>query len=73
MTFFIKLRWEKTIIFLQMHNTALHSKAILQSRHQLQDAAEVGLATQELVDTCVLTYKNVIISYATHQKPDDEK
>ena len=56
-----------------MHNTALHSKAILQSRHQLQDAAEVGLATQELVDTCVLTYKNVIISYATHQKPADEK
>ena len=34
-----------------MHSAVLQSKAILKSCHQLQDAADVGLATQELAHT----------------------
>ena len=37
-----------------------------QSHHQLQDALDVGLATQASVHTCVSTYNKVIISCRMH-------
>lgn len=51
----------------KLENILKEIEELKQSRHQLEDALDVGLEIQALVHRCVLTYIKFIISFRTHR------